>query len=238
MEIAFSDNIWMELAFLVVIPIPVLMIARLARKGASQWSDAAGAWIAMAIKGFYLIYFGYVLYMAQQGYFTENSLPPRILLYSMFPLLGFLLLVVFQLPITKRIIASLDLPDLVQLHVFRLIGSFFLMLWAVGKLPALIAWIAGPGDIITAISAIFVARTLRKNTSHAVKLTWIWNSFGLLDILLTSATALYLTKQAIDTGSQGVEALAAIPFCLIPAFAPATIIFLHLNVYRKLRAQS
>jgi hypothetical protein len=38
----------------------------------------------------------------------------------------------------------------------------------------------------------------------------------------------------MQTAAQGVEALASFPFSFIPAFAPATIIFLHLSVYRKL----
>ena len=49
---------------------------------------------------------------------------------------------------------------------------------------------------------------------------------GLLEIVIT--------KIQIETGAPGVEVLAAFPFCLIPAFAPPTIIFLHLSVYRKL----
>jgi hypothetical protein len=33
----------------------------------------------------------------------------------------------------------------------------------------------------------------------------------------------------------GVDTLAKFPFSLIPAFAPPTIIFLHVLIYRKLK---
>jgi len=49
--------------------------------------------------------------------------------------------------------------------------------------------------------------------------------------------AIIFTKISIDRGIQGVEFLAEFPFCFIPAFAPPTIIFLHLLVYRKLSSE-
>jgi hypothetical protein len=45
-----------------------------------------------------------------------------------------------------------------------------------------------------------------------------------------------LTKISIDTGAMGVDTLAKFPFCFIPAFAPPTIIFLHVSIYKKLAA--
>jgi hypothetical protein len=58
-----------------------------------------------------------------------------------------------------------------------------------------------------------------------------------LDIVFTAVSAIVLTKLSIDTGSIGVDVLAQFPFCLIPAFAPPTIIFLHVAVYKKLKQE-
>jgi hypothetical protein len=33
----------------------------------------------------------------------------------------------------------------------------------------------------------------------------------------------------------GVDTLATFPFCIIPAFAPPIILFLHLAIFRKLK---
>ena len=79
-----------------------------------------------------------------------------------------------------------------------------------------------------------MAKAIRNKKNYARKLTYIWNTFGLVDILITSAMAIIFTKISIDNSIQGVEFLAEFPFCFIPAFAPPTIIFLHLLVFRKL----
>lgn len=234
----FSDfvPVYISVLFLMVIFIPTFMIAALAKKGVEDTSLSQKVYFT--IIGFYLLYLLYVTIASFNGVFDPVSLPPTILKFTMMPLLAFLLLVVFNLPIYKKILKKLTLPDLVRIHIFRLIGSFFLILGFYQALPSSIALIAGCGDVITAVSSIFVANALLKKKSYAIKLTWVWNTFGLLDIIATSATALILTKISIDTGAQGVDALAAFPFCFIPAFAPATIIFLHLSIYRKLLMRS
>lgn len=236
--ISFADHIptWMSILFLVVIPAPIIMIAALAKKGASLSTNlhkSAGK-IRTGILVFYFLYLTYVTIGSQLGWYDQLMLPPKILLFTMFPLLAFLLGVVFNLPQYKEIVRFIPLAGLVGLHIFRLIGSFFLLLFLVGVLPKSIGLIAGIGDLVTAISSIYVAHALRSGKPFARKLTIAWNTFGLLDIIATSASALILTKLSIDHGTQGVEGLALFPFCFIPAFAPATIIFLHLTVYRKL----
>jgi len=223
---------WISVLFLIAIFFPIFMIASLAKKGAQN--DKTANTVYLSIVGFYLAYLIYVAFAAFSGWFAEVSLPPKILKITMMPLLAFLLLVVFNLPIYKSILKNIQLSDLVRLHIFRLIGSFFLILGFYKALPSSIALLAGFGDVITALSSIFVARAIVNRKAYAKKLTWVWNTFGLLDILATSATAFILTKLSIETGTQGVDALAAFPFCFIPAFAPATIIFLHLSIYRKL----
>jgi len=219
---------WVALLFLVAIFFPIFMIAKLAKKGSKSNK------VCLAVIGFYFVYLTYVSLASFNGWFDEVSLPPKILKLTMIPLLGFLFVVVFNLPIYKKIVDQLLLSDLVGVHIFRLIGSTFLILGFYQALPSSIALIAGLGDVITAVSSVFVAQALQQNKSYARKLTWFWNTFGLLDIIATSATALILTKLSIETGTQGVDALAVFPFCFIPAFAPATILFLHASVYRKL----
>jgi hypothetical protein len=221
-----------SIAFLLLIPIPVFLISSLAAKGAKPLGKSGVVY--WSVLSFYILYFTYVSFLGFNNYFEEVSLPPSILKWTMFPLLIFLLGVIFNTPIYRSILSHIKLNQLVQIHVFRLIGLFFILLFAHGALPPVFALIAGFGDLITAMSSIWVAKALRSQKAYARKLCWIWNSFGLLDILVTSFTAFFLTKLSIETGAQGVEGLAEFPFYFIPAFAPATIIFLHFSVYRKL----
>lgn len=223
---------WVSILFLIVIPIPIFLIAGLAKKGSNDLQKGKTNYFVIVL--FYSLYFIYVSIACFKGFFEEVTLPPKILKFTMVPLLIFLMVVVFNLKVYKNILKKLDLSDLVRIHIFRLIGSFFLILGFYQVLPSTIALIAGFGDVITALSSIFVAKSLQQNKTYAKKLTFAWNTFGFLDIIATSATAFILTKLSIETGSQGVDALGVFPFCLIPAFAPATILFLHISIYRKL----
>lgn len=223
---------WVSILFLIVIPIPIFLIAHLAKKGSEPSPKSnINYWSVLFFYGIYLVYVSIACF---QGLFEEVTLPPKILKFTMVPLLIFLLVIIFNLPVYKSILKKLSLSDLVRIHIFRLIGSFFLILGFYQVLPLSIALIAGLGDLTTALSSIFVAKSLRENKAYARKLTFAWNTFGFLDIIATSATAFILTKFSIETGSQGVDALGVFPFCFIPAFAPATIIFLHISIYRKL----
>jgi len=220
-----------SLIFLVAIQFPVFMIARLAR----TYSPARNTQrIFNFIVIFYLIYFMVVGFFAIQGAFDTLMLPPKIILLTTLPLLTLLFGVVYNAAIYKETLARIPTHKLIQLHIFRLIGSFFIVLMLLGLLPSSIGLIAGLGDVITAVSSLWVASAYANGKIYARKLAIAWNTFGLLDIFATSATAIILTKISIDTGSQGVEVLASFPFCYIPAFAPATIIFLHVSIYRKL----
>lgn len=227
---------WVSILFLLTIPIPIFMIAHTAKRAAinATLDQQKVRWIYKSILIFYGLYFIYVSLLSFTGLFSENTLPPKILLYTGFPLLAFLLFVVSNLSLYKTIVQHATLQSLVRVHLFRLIGVFFLLTNAYGAIPTHFAYIAGVGDIITAVSSIFVAQAITNKKSYAKPLTVAWNIFGMLDIVSVLTTAIILTKDSIVTGTPGVVEIANFPFCLIPAFAPATILFLHLTIFRKL----
>ena len=215
-----------SIIFLLAFIFPVVMVARLAKKGKVK----NGFWW---IIGFYIPYLIIVAIASFNGFFDDVMLPPKIVLTTTLPLAIFVS-IMYSTKICKKANASLQLEDLVKVHIFRLIGSTFIILFLYDLLPTVFALFAGIGDLLTAISSIFVAKAIRNKKNYARKLTYIWNTFGLVDILITSAMAIFFTKISIDNNVQGVEFLAEFPFCFIPAFAPPTIIFLHLLVFRKL----
>lgn len=220
--------IWIAILFLMVIPIPVYLVIKLIAKG-----GGSKRLISIAIVA-YIAYFAYVGFACFQGAFEEETLPPKIIIMTMIPLLIAYLAIFFFSKTFRTILENLKTSDIVSVHIFRLIGSFFLILMWHDALPRSIGLIAGIGDIITAVSSIYVVKAIRNQKPFAKNLTLIWNTFGLIDILATTSTAFILTKIAIEQGVPGVEVLTSFPFCYIPAFAPATIIFLHLCIYRKL----
>lgn len=223
---------WLSLVFAFAIINPVILIVAFARKNSPQQKQNL---IFGSIISFFVGYFFYVFIAGKNGLFQEASLPPRILLFTTFPYALFLFGIIDKLPISKQIFEKSSINDLIGLHIFRLIGSTFIILALYDSLPKSFAFIAGLGDVITAISSIFVVNTITKQKSYSKKLIFVWNTFGLLDIITTAILANVFTKISIDTGVMGVDTLAKFPFSLIPAFAPPTIIFLHILIYRKLK---
>jgi hypothetical protein len=228
--------IWVSIFFLIVIFIPIVMIARVAKEGAINSSlNTKANTIFKTVLFFYIAWFGYTFLMSRTGLFIENTIPPKILLLTSIPLILFYLLVVSNLKAYKEILNGVTVQSLILLHSFRFIGGFFIIASLYGTLPAKFAYIAGIGDIITAIGSFFVANAITNKKSYATKLAYAWNIYGLLDIISVIITAIITTKLAIDTGSQSIAEIGRFPFCLIPAFAPATIIFLHITIFRKLK---
>jgi len=223
--------------FLILFLAPPLLIGWVARKTelqAGRSQRQANALFGI-IFGFYLLYLTYVGFASLNGLFDQLMLPPKIMLFTFFPLLAFYFLGVFNLPFFKRIFKHSHTEDWIKIHVFRIIGSSFLILGLLGELPMPIALIAGLGDLTVALSAWGIAHAIRHQKPYAKRLALVWNGFGLLDIVLTSGLALFYTKLSLDTGAPGVEVLGSFPFCFIPAFAPATIIFLHTIIFLKLK---
>ncbi|WP_075341589.1 hypothetical protein [Tenacibaculum agarivorans] len=225
----FSNQIplFISILFLIAFCFPILLIANLF-KDTSQ-SNTRNRTIL-----FYTIYLALVTIASYYGLFDTISLPPKIIQLTTFPLLLFYLIIISNTTFYKKALKKIALSKLIQIHIFRLIGSTFIILYGYSLLPKSIALIAGIGDITTAISSLFVAKAVINQKSYAKNLALIWNTFGMLDILVTSTLAILLTKKSIDTGSLGVEFLAEFPFCFIPAFAPATILFLHISTFKKI----
>lgn len=222
-------HIIISILFLAVIWIPVWLIANWVKRFST---NSKSHFFFTLI--FFGIYFIGVSIAAWNGLFAEISLPPKIVLLTTLPLLAFLLLIISPSRSFRSILKNSATEDIIRLHIFRFIGGFFLILLFLDHLPKAFALIAGIGDILTAASSYWVASRLEKSPKSGKSIALIWNSFGMLDILITSSLAILFTKWSIESGQLGVEALAYFPFCLIPAFAPATIIFLHISIFRKL----
>ncbi len=224
---------WISLLFLIAIPLPFILITLFVKNEAEKVNQPKAFSITI---GFFLIFVAYVVFASYNGWFNKVSLPPRVLLLTTFPYALLLFVVVAKTKFYNSILENSLLESLVKLHIFRLIGVFFVLLAVQSALPKPFAFIAGIGDMITAITSIFVAKAIQNKESYAKKLTYAWNIFGTIDILFTAIAANVITKISIDSGSMGVDSLAMFPFCLIPAFAPPTILFLHWTIFKKLKS--
>jgi len=184
--------------------------------------------IQFGIVGFYTIYLVYASVLALKGVLVVNSLPPRAMVWAGIPLMIILFGFIGNTGLFKKLLRSISVESLISLHIFRLLGVFFIIIYGYHLLPARFAFFAGLGDIITAIFAFPVARMVSKQKSGWKIAVYAWNIFGIMDIV-------DLLVIAVITGSNGnLREMAVFPFVWFPAFAPATILFLHTVIFRKL----
>jgi hypothetical protein len=217
---------WATYVFLAGICFLIFSVAKLVEKGKPK-----AFW---PVIGFFVVYVAYVLFAENRGWFNVVSFPPKVLRITTLPMVLFLFLVLVNTQFWKELFSKLKVQDLVKVHLFRVVGGMFIVLALHDALPKTFAFIAGCGDVITALCSIYVAKQIEKGAKNAKTLTYVWNTFGFIDIIFTAVMANYLTKVSIDTGVMGVDTLARFPFCLIPALAPPLIWFLHSMIYKKL----
>lgn len=228
---------WVSISFIGAFSVSFFMIANVAKNAALK----AGFGVEKASKiwktviAFCFIYIIYVSLMSFTGIFQVNALPPRILIFTAIPLLIFYFAVVFRSKIYWTLLENADLASLIRVHIFRLVGVFFILAYLYGALPKTFALVGGIGDIFAAVTAIFVAKAVENRKTYAPKLALIWNIIGFWDIVSVVFSAFMTTKYALADGTKGVLEMGNFPFCWIAAFAPATIIFLHIGIFKKLK---
>lgn len=194
--------------------------------------------IQLGIWAFYIIYLAYAAFLSTQGTFHNNAKPLQVVFFTAVPLTLFLFVIIGNTGLFKRLLRSVTLEALIRLHIFRLLGAFFILIYFYHLLPTDFALSAGFGDIITAILSIFVVRWVTERKSWSIKAVYAWNILGALDIITLLVFAVINSRPGgVHTGPS-IQEMTMFPFVWFPAFAPATILFLHFTVFRKLRLSS
>lgn len=224
--------IWAIILFIPIFLYSIFFITRPIQRAALDTgiSSAKSKNIQWGIFIFYLIYLVYVATLALKGVLDVNSLPPRTMVWGGLPLLIILFGWIGNTDLFKKILRSITLEALIKVHVFRVVGVFFILLFSYHLLPPKFAFFAGLGDIITALLAIPVAGMVTRRQPGWKIAVYAWNIFGIMDII-------DLLIVAVMTGAGGnLREMAVFPFVWFPAFAPATILFLHTAVFRKMKS--
>lgn len=123
-------------------------------------------------------------------------------------------------------------------HTLRVGGVLFLVMAALGDMPAVFALPAGLGDIAIGLEAPFVARRLARSAGRRGA---VWfNLLGLLDFVV-AVTIGFLAGMAphqILHVSPSTGDLALLPLTLIPTTAVPLATALHLLSLRRLSARA
>jgi hypothetical protein len=227
---------WLSILFIISFGIAPIYLIRNAITSTYKNSNTRHKTnITKKIIPFYWTYFAIIAILSLAGLFEKNRLPPRIIVYSAIPLFLFYLFYIQKTNWFKFVFKHIKLEQLIFIHLFRFVGVFFFLAYYYGAVPKVFAYIGGTGDMLTAILVLPVIMALKKGFVFSKQLVWLWNIMGLIDILSVLITATILTKLAVENNESGVQQFGTFPFSWIPAFAPATIIFLHLLIFKKLK---
>jgi hypothetical protein len=138
----------------------------------------------------------------------------------------------------RRLALGVPLVTLVGVHVTRLVGAYFVLLWAQGRLPVTFATSAGWGDVTVALLAVPIALAVRRRLPGWWGLTLAWNTLGLLDLIVavalgagSAASPLRFIHESPESGATGT-----LPWLLIPGFLVPFYILTHLAVFAQLAA--
>lgn len=133
-------------------------------------------------------------------------------------------------------LTEMPLAMLVGVHAIRVLGVYFLILYVQGRLPAPFAPLAGWGDVITGLAAVPLAWWLAHSKAVAHPLLWLWNSFGLLDLVTAIGLGAVSAPGPVQliTAPPGTTMMTTLPWLIIPAFIVPLLAATHIAIYYRL----
>ena len=188
-----------------------------------------------------LLWFALVATLAAAGFFAAtNSGTPAIGAAVVVPIIAGLIAVKRSAAL-KSLASETPLALLVALHVGRLLGVFFLLLYAAGRLPPTFALAAGWGDIGVAVAAPLVAWAIHRRTAGWRGLALTWNTLGFADLVLAvtfgvGSAAGSPVQFIYEAANSGI--MSSLPWILIPGFMVPLYLMTHLAIFGRLLGTS
>ena len=136
----------------------------------------------------------------------------------------------------RRSLQRIPVSSLVAANTVRVIGVFFLVLHAEGRLTATFALTAGWGDIGIGLTAPIVAWFVATRGAQARAPLTIWNALGLLDLIVAISLGISASpamQAGFTAGNSGV--MTTLPWLLVPGFLVPALAASHLAIFYRLR---
>lgn len=144
-----------------------------------------------------------------------------------------------QSPRLREIVFRIPLPALIAVNAARVLGVFFVILYAAGRLPAPFAQSAGFGDVLVAVLALPLAIAASSGIASAT-LIGAWNALGIADLI--AAVSLGLLSAAgtpfrlFTSGPDSGATIGSLPWAIIPTLLVPFYLLIHFGIAAKLRA--
>ena len=153
-----------------------------------------------------------------------------------------MLLTLWRSAAFRQVVASASLPALVGVQLYRVVGALFLILLALGQVPAHFAKPAGWGDIGIGLAAPLVALALARGAQSGRSLAVAWNVIGLFDLVVAvgmgTGFLAPLLMPELGTRVAPAPAMGVFPMFMVPAFLVPMSVVLHLVALGRLRTHA
>jgi hypothetical protein len=140
-------------------------------------------------------------------------------------------------PPLREAVLSIPLTTLVGLNIGRLLGGFFLFLYAAGRLPAPFAPAAGWGDVAVGALALPLLGVIAGGGAGGT-LVRLWNGFGALELVVAVALGALSApgvRWQVFTDAPGTALVGTLPWVMIPTLLVPIYLMLHFAIATKLR---
>ncbi|MGU3375904.1 hypothetical protein [Chryseobacterium sp. M5A1_1a] len=168
-----------------------------------------------------------------------HSLPPKIVLFGILPPV-FIMILIFNLEKGKLFIDSLSLLHITYLNIVRIFVEITLhWLFLYKMVPELMTFEGINFDILTGISAPFIAYYGIRKSKISKNLLICWNIIGLALLFNIVSIAFFSTPSPLQkiAFTQPNIAILYFPFSWLPTFIVPVILFGHLVSIRQLLKQ-
>lgn len=186
-----------------------------------------------------LIWFSLIAGLSfNQFFITGHGEPPVYLLITAVISISTFSIAYWRLVQFRDFVLNIDMRLLIMLHSWRTLGLGFIMLYSIGELPALFAFLAGFGDAIVAVGAVFLTYAMFTKKDGVSK-KWVkrWNTFGLLDFVIAISIGVLQRTDALLFQANGINSdlMSQFPFVLIPGFLVQIFTLTHIIIYLQLK---
>lgn len=169
-------------------------------------------------------------------YQDTTAMPPRIMLFGIFPAFVMVLLAVFSKR-TKALVDQIDLRMLTYFHTIRIPVEVILsLLFHFGVMSVYITYEGTNFDLISGITAPLFAFVAFRGATVNKRLLLAWNILGLMLLLNVVITAIFAFPSPFQKLAFEQPNLAVLyyPFNLLPTVVVPLVLFGHLAAIKRL----
>jgi hypothetical protein len=125
---------------------------------------------------------------------------------------------------------------LVGVHVVRILGTSFVVLYTSNRLPAPFAPVAGWGDIFVGVTAPLAAWLAYQQGAKTRPVVWTWNLIGTLDLIAAVSLGVISSPgpQRLIFAEPSSAIMATLPWLLIPGFLVPLLFAVHIAIFARI----